>query len=437
MITKTVETIKFKFAHQRELIFQTMISFICRVLAAVAAFFASLVIGRQLGAEGAGLYFLAFSVVSFLSAFARLGLENTIVRFVGAAFPDNDWLAIKSIFYKSAFLVLLCSTPIALCLYYFSDYLANEVFDKKEVSTVLKMMAPGIVGLALLTIISMALQGVRRVIPSVIILTILVNLLLMGGLLLFPIESSQVTALIYSMSTFITVIVGLYLLLSKVGHGSDAGQVVGWADIFKSCMPLWIVVIMQQTIQWSGQFIAGAYVDAEHIAQLAVAQRTALLVSFILTAVNIVVSPRFAAMYKRSEMIALEKLAITSTRMMIGFSVPIVAIMVIFPEYVMALFGEGFSDGAHLLQILAVGQFVSVMTGSVAFLLMMSGHEKELRNTTLISGPVALGLCFLLIPLYGATGAAIATAIAIASQNLIAVWWVRRRLGFNTLAIWR
>jgi O-antigen/teichoic acid export membrane protein len=71
------------------------------------------------------------------------------------------------------------------------------------------------------------------------------------------------------------------------------------------------------------------------------------------------------------------------------------------------------------------------------FRLSMTGHERLLRNNVFLAAVTALALGFALIPPYGLTGAAIATASGIALQNLLCVLQVRRVLGFNTLAIWR
>jgi O-antigen/teichoic acid export membrane protein len=90
---------------------------------------------------------------------------------------------------------------------------------------------------------------------------------------------------------------------------------ITWRELFASCGPLWIVVIMSQMVQWSGQFMAGAYVSSDALAQLAVAQRTAMLSSFILIAVNLVVAPRFANLYRNNDMLALENLAIKSVKL--------------------------------------------------------------------------------------------------------------------------
>lgn len=95
---------------------------------------------------------------------------------------------------------------------------------------------------------------------------------------------------------------------------------------------------------------------------------------------------------------------------MVLFALPIVGFMLIFPERLMWLFGEQFKSGANLLRIFALGQFVNVMTGCVGYLLSMSGHERVLRNVFFISGPMA-------------------------SQNLLAVGMVERRLGGSLLDV--
>ena len=67
--------------HLREVLTGASIAFLLRVLGAAAAFALNMVIGRLLGAEGAGLYFLALSVALIGSLLAQLGLANTLLRF--------------------------------------------------------------------------------------------------------------------------------------------------------------------------------------------------------------------------------------------------------------------------------------------------------------------------------------------------------------------
>lgn len=122
---------------------------------------------------------------------------------------------------------------------------------------------------------------------------------------------------------------------------------------------------------------------------------------------------------------------------MVIFALPITLTMILFPTMIMNLFGKGFSGGANLLRILTLGQFMNIVTGSVGYLLMMSGHEKNLKNITLVCGIFSVILNLLLINAFGTLGAAIGISISVAVQNLAAVFTVKKRLGFNTMAIWK
>ena len=51
----------------------------------------------------------------------------------------------------------------------------------------------------------------------------------------------------------------------------------------------------------------------------------------------------------------------------------------------MSLFGPEFRAGGPVLTILAAGQYVNVLTGSVGYLLMMTGNERLVRNNMAVA----------------------------------------------------
>lgn len=420
-------------AANKEVIVASAISFSIRILAAFAGFIVSYFIAQKLGIEDSGYYFLAFSVITLLSAISKVGLDNTVLRFIGANQLAGEDSIVGSLIKKCLILSLGCSVLIGCILFFGAEYIAVTFFKKPELVQVLQFMAPAIVAIAFSSLIAMFLQGMRRVISSVFILNIATNLLLIACLFLFSLENAIDTAYVFSIVSFITLVVAIFLLKGHLDKGTGE---IEWHTLLQSCLPLWLVVTMNQLVLWAGQIIAGMWENGAVIAQLAVAQRIAMLTSFVLIAVNMVVAPRFAAMYKANKMAELQHLALISVKIMTAVALPIVLIMLILPHFLMGIFGDGFAEGTVYLQVLAVGQFVNVITGSVGYLLSMSGHEKDLRNTTLFSGVLVLLLCLTLVPIWGALGAAIATSIAVATQNLIAVFWVKKRLGFNTLRVW-
>jgi len=414
----------------RDLLADSVIALFVRVLGAGSAFIVAIVITRQLGAEGSGYYFLGFSILSVLAAITRCGLDNTVLRFVGA-YPENAASIIK----RTVSVVAVISIFAALLTYSMANFLSLWLFDKPNLVGVLQAVAPGVAGVAILTIISSALQGIRRVSWSIFVLNIAANLFLLLAIYVFGSGSAEEYSWYYSASTITTALLGLLLFFRYIPAQSENNVLS--SDIRASCLPLWGVVVMAQMVLWSGQFIAGILLPAEDVAQLAVAQRTALLPSFILVAVSRVVAPKLAEFYRKGAYSELQELTIKSVKLTFCLSAPIIALMLLFPEVLINLFGSGFGEGVLFLQIMAVGQFFNVVTGCVTFLLMMTGHERDMRNITIASGVLSILAAWILTTLYGALGAAIGAALGVATQNLLAVYFVKKRLGINTLGVWK
>lgn len=418
-----------------ELFRSSLLAFIVRGLGAILVFIMSLVIARQLPISESGLFFLALTIINVLATIGLFGLNQSLLRFIGIHHADNDWPGINAIvatalWWSGAFLALL-----SLALYAAAPWLAEYVFNKPSLGLVLTGFAPGVFFVGLTVLVAYQLQAIRRTAQSIVIFSIAIPLGAGLGLLALGLETALAAGILY------TVMAAMSLVLGTVWWRRSRPTVkrrgVNTRELWGSCFSLWIVVLMGLAVQWSGQLLAGVWVPLDQIAHLAVAQRTAMLVSFILIAVNLVVAPRFAVLYAQGKQGELEQLALRATRLMTLFALPGVLLISIFPGWIMGWFGEAYRTSAPLLVILAVGQFVNVMTGSVDFLLSMTGHERDLRNVVLSTGPLAIGAALILIPLYGVVGAAIATAIAMAFQNLLTVYRVYRRLGFNTLQLWK
>jgi len=123
-------------------------------------------------------------------------------------------------------------------------------------------------------------------------------------------------------------------------------------------------------------------------------------------------------------------LARTTTFLVIVLASPVIAVLALAPDKVMGIFGSDFVEGSKLLLILAIGQFINVITGSVAYLLIMSGHERQYQASTTLAGVLILVLGLFLIPTYGAMGAALSTATSVATANVCCAYMVWRHLGF-------
>ena len=77
--------------HTREVARGAALAFVFKVAGSGLAFALNVAIARRLGAEGAGLYFLALSVTSVGLVIGSVGLRNALLRLVLADAAHQEW----------------------------------------------------------------------------------------------------------------------------------------------------------------------------------------------------------------------------------------------------------------------------------------------------------------------------------------------------------
>jgi O-antigen/teichoic acid export membrane protein len=164
-----------------------------------------------------------------------------------------------------------------------------------------------------------------------------------------------------------------------------------------------------------------------------VSHRIAAQLGLLMLVVASITSARFAAHYEQQHYADLTRLAGRATRTLILLGLPPVVALLLWSEQILAVFGIEFTGATTALRILLIGQLVNLATGPVGYLLAMTGHERPLRNTLLATTALMLALAVMLIPIFGATGAAATVAVAMVSHNLLCSHQVFRRLGLPFL----
>jgi O-antigen/teichoic acid export membrane protein len=419
-------------AEHRHTAINAILALSIRILGAGMAFVFNLIIARQLGAEQTGYFFLAFSLAIFLSTFAMQGFESTVLRFIGAQSKQGQ--AITDILNFALKKVVPLAAITSLLLYFIAEPLATNIFNKPQLANILQVIAPAILGLSVVSIVAMSLQARHKLLAAIPCQKIAHLFLCSGFILFLTLDTAQDIALYLSLSLGITSSFFYWYSLKGL---DNQGTRPNNTKLWQSARPNWVITLMTQTLQWFAPIMIGIWLLAEDVAYFSVAQRIAMLTSFILMAVNLVVAPKFAAFKAADDMVNIRKTALFSVRLLLISAFPIISFMLVFPSFLMGLFGENFKQGALILQILVLGQAVNVITGSVGYLLMMSGNERDMRFVTIFSGIAVVVLTCILTPLYGTVGAAVATAFSLAMQNLMAVYFVKKRLGFNTLKFWQ
>ena len=418
-----------------EVINGAAIALVLKVLGAGLTFLFNLVLARTLGAEGAGLYFLALTVTTIATVFGRMGLDNTLLRFTAANVAVENWVTVRGVYVKGMKLAFIVSSISAIVVFLFAPVLAEKLFQKPELVIPMRWMALAIVPMTVLILHAELLKGIKRIRDSLLVFGVgvpaisLIVLYFLGG-------SNGVLGAVwaYSIGAIFAAFIGVILWFVATPEIRNISGVFQTKELLQSSIPLFWIALLNMLISWTATFALGIWGTEEEVGIFSMASRTAMLTSLILTSVNSISAPKFAELYKKKDMTTLGATARSTAKLMTFIVSPFLLLFLIAPQWVMGIFGEEFQKGGILLSILAIGQFVNVSTGSVGYLLMMTGNEKLMRNNVAFVAFLCIFLCVLFVPKYGSLGAVIATSISLSLQNVIAMFLVSYRLGINTVS---
>lgn len=414
-------------------------SFSGRILGALSALIAAYSVTSNLSVGDSGLFFLSLGFAIFFSHLLRFGLDNFVLKKCAIYLSDRSHRAFLSIVLVSV-LICVAGSLIIFAVLYGSEWVITYGYMKY-----LLLAYPAAIAAALLGIVAHSLHASGFVFIGAVTNTSLHYIIFSIFVWYFSPSDATAVIFLFAVACYLALVVqisiALFLYTINGIKFSEWKEVqftnVDYREIYRTTLPLWMVVIAQQLNQWGAQFISSVYVSEEDLALLAIAMRLALLVPMILTAVNMVVSPKFAAHYHKGELKETEDVLAKSLKLLAVVSLLVFFTMVLFGDAVLGIFGKQYIEAGGLLSILVCGQLINAMTGPSGKLLMMSGFEKDVRSSSIIVAALGLALALYLTSKYGVYGAAISTALTISAQNIAFAFLVKHRMQIDLLRIYK
>jgi O-antigen/teichoic acid export membrane protein len=189
------------------------------------------------------------------------------------------------------------------------------------------------------------------------------------------------------------------------------------------------VSFLEFLMSQADKILIGFYLNARQVGIYAVAAALVTFVPIVLQSVNQIFSPTIADLHARGQRELLGRIFQTLTKWILGLTLPLAAVMIIFAPALMRIFGRDFEVGWPILVIGTLGQLINCAVGSVGYLLLMSGNQRRLIRIQAIMTCVMVVLSLILIPAWGITGAAAGAALTNVFTNVWYLAEVRRTLG--------
>lgn len=379
-------------------------------------FLMNVVIGRAIGAAGYGVYSYALAIAGILAIMVPLGWPTALMRFIAQYMEQQRWDLLRGAVQRAFQITFICAALTSLALLTISYWPGLS----QELETSLRYGALILPFLSFVELRRKALQGLQRVKSSIFPEEILLPLLMIGSVYLLSVATASGTLLVYSIAALVVFLVGSFLLWTSMPEQGCAAkprfETRAWMVI---ALPMVFGGIGQIVMNRTDVLMLGVMENMETVGLYTAANRVALLNSFALTAASTVAAPMMASAFHAGRIREVRTIVHRTILFTSLITLPLFVVMLGWPSLVMELFGAEFADGGRLLQILALGQFVNTLTGPVGFALLMTGQERLFAWTTAI---IALGNVagnLIVIPTFGAVGAASVTA---ASISILCIW---------------
>lgn len=283
------------------------------------------------------------------------------------------------------------------------------------------------------------LRGLNRIIIAAWPIMLLQPLIMLGLVVLSELLAWDTTALnvlgfmvVGNLAAAICMASFIKHTLSAKESQRQAKRSYEFAAWSRSLLPFFLLGGLALLMQRSDILILGLFRPPEDIGIYAISAQLAFLAQMPIIIVNSMIEPQIAVAHAHREYGKMRKLY-ADLSVVTGVSTVAVCagLWLLGPWLLTSLFGPAYIASHTPLLIIALGFAVGAMIGPTGTFLSMVGKER--MTLYAVSGSVVLNIAlnFLLIPLSGLVGAAIATSTALIASKILMAIMIWRVLGIK------
>lgn len=404
-----------------------------KLTSAGAGIVISVLVTRMLDPDRVGVYFILASIVTMAALVCRFGLDKGILQLV-ARTPESIGRGIpRPAIGRASQVVMAIWAVTALLVLALGRPVIGLLTPMPITTPILALLVAWIGGLAFEQLFSESFRAAGFIPEASTFGGALSRTLTVIGLLAVWLSVRPVTielVLLVAVSTMMIAVaasgVSLYRRLESVDGAS-----VSWSGAFGLGLPLLISNAVLYVAGTADLWILGAFRSDPEVALYGAAVRLVTIVALFLGIANAILPPMVAQL--RFEPVRLERrVRLISTCAALPAGALLLVLIGGSTSILVLLFGEFYRAAAFALVILCVGQFANVAVGSCGYVLVVTGHQRDLMLTALGAGVVTIAGSAFLAPEFGIEGVAAAVGVGTVCHQVSMLLLARYRTGLWT-----
>jgi O-antigen/teichoic acid export membrane protein len=273
------------------------------------------------------------------------------------------------------------------------------------------------------------------IVPTYIVRQLLLTALMaaayFGGLPVDAVTAMVLSAAAIWLPALLQMVVLDRRLATRIAPGPRAHDVRLWIS---TALPILMAEGFYLLLTHADLLMLQQFRSPEDVAVYYAAVKTLALVAFIYFAIAATTAHRVAAFHAAGDHEGLADFMRKAMRLTFWPSLLATVLLLAFGKPILALFGPQFTDGYHLMFILAVGLLARSAIGPMERFLNVIGEQRACAMVYGGAFAINIVLCIALIPPLGAAGAAVAISTALVVETLALVVLLKQRMNLNVFA---
>ncbi|REJ83275.1 MAG: hypothetical protein DWQ44_10510 [Bacteroidetes bacterium] len=405
-----------------------------RITGLALIYLSQVLLARLMGVKGYGEYTVIITAINFLLVFSLFGLDTASLRFIPSAMQKKEFGKVQGFVKFSVrmitFLALVASAGIFTFLIFKSRKFSINFSEALFWSVLLLPF------LALVYQSSSILRAFHKVKASMSPIYFYLPVFTAIGWLYYYNNHNKLGVDAVMMINLICTILVCIIVYRRVSRHATNNLPEGKSQYERSLWmkvssTLFLVTFIGMLQKQSDIFFVNHFLGFSKAGIYGVASKLAFLVALGLSVVDYVFVPKISGLWESGKKEDLCQMMRQASRQILMISLPLAVILLLGGKFFLGFFGKAFTAAYGPMMILIFAQLVNALTGMAGSTLAMTGHHAYFFLFGFISFLIQVLLNVYLIPEYGVTGAAIASATAIILFNLMSYYFVKKKLGLK------